>query len=395
MSFVPISPVWEERETELLTILRPSFTNHEIATILSRLGYNRSVEAVSRKSRRMQIKFQELGEPVGELSETESVVVDQVLGERLPVLLPTDEEENYTISSVWPGAVSLLSETEPSPEEWTALANALKPQEELDTSVKWVTGDLLLREDRPTRFVMLNDVHVPHNIPLSGIWDFCRDFKPDYLLLVGDIINNDPFSHWEREKPGKAKKMPQPKNYYRMCNQQFYRPAREAVGDGCVVVHWIGNHEWWSSRVIEMMPEGEGYWEVWNNVEPDLVDFWVPNRGMANLGHLFFVHGDLINGGKNHPSKFLQYFNRNIRYGHYHDLGTASHIAPIDMRDRHVARCNGCLEQYNPHFMGNRPHNWQHAFSYGYVRPDGTFNDYQVVIFDNKFIVNDREYQGK
>lgn len=375
-------PGWAEREVELLTILRSCCTDKEISKVLIGLGFNRSVEAVSRKSRRMQIKFHSLGEPIGDLSEQESSIVDLVLSEReVPgYLAPLFESiAGVEASDPW--------------ENW----NPSTPEnyEILDPSVKWISGAIPLHKDRVSKFIMLNDIHVPHNVPLSGIWDFVRDFKPDYMLLVGDIVNNDPFSHWDREKPAKAKKMPQPKAYFKLCNDIFYNPMREAVGPECQVGHWIGNHEYWSNRAIDYMPEGEGYWEVWNNVDPGVVDFWVPSKGMANLGHIHFTHGDVIRGGKYHPSQFLQYFHRNVRYGHYHDVGTASHTAPIDMTDRHIARCNGCLEQYNPGFMEGRPHNWQHAFTYGYVKPDGVFNDYQVIIFDNKFYVNGKQYEGK
>lgn len=382
-------PSWSDRETELLSLLRPCCTNDEISEIFTKLGYNRNTEAVSRKSRRMKIKFYVMDDPTGDFSQEESKAIDEVLGKRqgksISVPEPQSTEESI---GIW----TPYDVPEPPPEFWTERDHF---QKELDPSVNWIVGPMPLKKDRLTKFVMLNDVHVPHNIPLDGVWEFVRDFKPDYMLLVGDIVNNDPFDHWAKEKPGRAKAMPKPKNYFKLCNETFYLPMREASGKDCVVVHWIGNHEYWSNRAVEMMPEGEGYWEVWNNVDKNCVDLWVPSKAVANLGHLHFTHGDIIKGGKYHPWQFLTYFNRNIMYGHYHDVGTASHTAPIDMRDRHIARCNGCLEKYNPHFMENRPHNWQHAFSYGYVKPDGIFNTYQVIIIENKFIVHGKEYVGK
>jgi predicted phosphodiesterase len=256
--------------------------------------------------------------------------------------------------------------------------------------IKWVTGSLEINKDRPTKFVMLNDVHVPHNIDLAEIWKFVADYKPDYMLLVGDIVNNDPFDHWAKSSPRRFKTMPQPKEYFNNCNKVFYKPMRAAVGPTCKVVHWVGNHEYWSIKAINDMPEGEGYFEVWNNVEE--VDLWVPNKQIANLGHLHFIHGDVIQGGRYHASKMMNYYRRNIRYGHYHDIQESSHTSPIDVTDRHTARSCGTLEKYNPHFMQNRPHDWMQAFTYGVVTPDGYFWDNTVSVVEGRFYAEGKFY---
>lgn len=259
------------------------------------------------------------------------------------------------------------------------------------SSVKWHTGSLGLISPE-TRFVMLNDVHVPHHIPMGNIWKFCEDFKPHYLLLVGDIVNNDPFSHWDRKSPLRFKSMPQPKQYYESCNIEFFRPARQAVGRDCNIGYWIGNHEYWSNKAIQEMPEGEGYWEVENNIEE--IDFWVPSKQLANLGKLHFLHGDAIQGGRHHSLKMLNYYRRNLRYGHYHNLELSSYTSPIDVEDRHTARCCGTLEKPNPGFMANRPHDWMACVTYGVVLPNGNFFDDTAVITNNSFMANGKIYKG-
>src|SRR3990167_10063938 len=101
----------------------------------------------------------------------------------------------------------------------------------------WLTGDIPLVKGNITKFVMLNDIHVPHNIDLTNIFHFIQDFKPDYVLLVGDIVNNDPFDHWKKAKPGTFKGMPQPKSYYELCNKEFYRPLRKICSNECKIIH--------------------------------------------------------------------------------------------------------------------------------------------------------------
>ncbi len=258
--------------------------------------------------------------------------------------------------------------------------------------INYVNGSLPLNNLEPyTRFVMLNDVHVPHNIPLDNVFKFIKDFKPDYVLLVGDIITNDPFSHWDKKSPLRFKSMPQPKKYYQECNKLFYKPLRKTVGDNCKIVHWIGNHEYWSNKAIAEMPEGEGYWEVENNIE--CIDAWVESKGVANLGKLHFIHGDVLKSGYNSAQKMVSTWHRNVRYGHFHNLEEATQVNPIDVKDVHTARCCGTLEKPNPHYMFNQPNRWVNAFTYGIVNNiDGSFSDHTTVITNNKFMAHGKIY---
>lgn len=387
------SKLWTERELELIAWLRPVADTDEIQAVFDKLGYDRSRESISRQGRRLGIKQAGYSEPQGELTEAETKIVDEVFAknETRQWAVKYNDVEKYYKHARTASRDEFVDEDQ-FDHHHPEMAVVSAPIE-LPDNIKFVDGQaLILNPHKITRFIMLNDVHVPHNIPLDAIFDFIRDFKPDHMLLVGDIINNDPFSHWEKKKPGTAKKMPLPIKYFENANANFYRPLREVAGNQCLFTHWEGNHEYWSRKAIEEMPEGEGYWEVWNNIE--CIDQWVSSKMFARLGRLYFTHGDVIRGGMYHAKKLLSYFNRNLRYGHYHDSSSWSDTSPIDIKDRHNAKCCGTLEKFNPHFMDNRPHDWQHMFTYGYVRPDGTFNDYRVNIVDNKFILHNKEWVG-
>ncbi len=323
---------WSAQEVEILKqALKANHTLTGIQQDLKVYNYNRSSEAISRKIRRLANSYDSLQEA------------------KIEVVQPK-------------------------------ITSPKKKQ-----STKWITGALPIKANELTKFVMLNDVHVPHNIPLDSILEFINDFEPDYVLLVGDIVNNDPFDHWARAVPRRFQGMPNPKEYYEECNQIFYRPLKEAVSDNCDIVHWVGNHEYWSNKAIGDMPEGEGYWEVWNNVEN--IDLWVPNKQIANLGKLHFLHGDIVTG-RGHAAKIMNLYRRNVRYGHFHNIEEASHQSPIDMIDRHTARSCGTLEEFNPEFMEGRPHSWLHAFTYGIVQPNGNFWDHTTVLIDGQFMAN-------
>jgi predicted phosphodiesterase len=259
---------------------------------------------------------------------------------------------------------------------------------------KFVEGSLPLIKGRETKFVFISDVHWPDNVKLKHVFSFIKTFKPDYVLAVGDILNGDPFSPWERGTPHAFKQMPDPKQYYYESTQELYKPLREAAGDA-KIVHWIGNHEFWAQRAVMQFPEGQGYWEIWNNVSSEYVDMWVPSKKLANLGKLHFMHGDFAASKDCHAKRFLTLFMRNLRYGHWHDIQEAGYCSPIDQKERWTARSCGCLQNTNPHYMQNQPHNWINAFTYGVVTPNGLFWDTTVKIIDGKFWAEGKFYSNK
>lgn len=75
--------LWKDEELELLEALRPAMNNREIRQVLSALGYERSIEAVAKKSRSLGVKFIDFGvpAPVG-LSQEARDAIDDVLALR-------------------------------------------------------------------------------------------------------------------------------------------------------------------------------------------------------------------------------------------------------------------------------------------------------------------------
>lgn len=256
----------------------------------------------------------------------------------------------------------------------------------------WQRGPLHLRKDRATRFVFLSDVHVPDNIPLDAVFSFMEDFTPDHTILGGDILDMKSFSHWERETPRKARKMPSPRGEYDVANERFFSPLRAACPRSRRT-YLLGNHEQWSEKTIDHQPEGEGYWEIWRNVKH--VDAWVENKSHTSLGKLTFLHGDIIGGSsKTCADRMLNLYRRSVRFGHFHSLNEASYTSPVDIADRHTARCCGTLQRFQPGYMKHRPHAWIHAFTYGFVEPTGTFWDTTVRINNGVFYAEGRRYRA-
>jgi predicted phosphodiesterase len=248
---------------------------------------------------------------------------------------------------------------------------------------KLVTSLPLVR-GRATRFVLLNDVHVPDNIPLDGVMAFVESFKPDHVILNGDILDLACFSAWERGTPRRARQMPYPADEYGIANERFFAPLRRASGKAAITYH-LGNHEHRAERAIDAYPEGQGYWEVHRNVQG--VDQYVENRRVFSLGKLWLTHGDLIDAGNSQTAarRLLNQFRRSMRVGHWHTLEEVSHTSPIDIADRHTVRVCGTLQKFDPDYMKHRPHAWIYGFTYGFVEPGGTFWDSTVRINNGRF----------
>lgn len=258
-------------------------------------------------------------------------------------------------------------------------------------AVKWVSGSLRLMKDRPTRFVFLNDVHVPDSIELAPVFEFIGDFKPDHIILGGDILDMASFSHWERDRPRRAREMPYPADEYGLCRDRFFMPLRKAAPKAIITL-MMGNHEARAEHSIDAFPEGRGFWEVERNVTG--VDQFTKQYDTVALGKLWFAHGDILTcNSKVAAQRILDLYRRSIRIGHFHCLSETGYTSPVDIDDRHSARVCGTLQNFQPNFMRHRPHSWQHAFTHGIVEPNGKFWDWTSRINGGVFYAEGRRYK--
>jgi len=75
--------IWKDKEIELLELLRPVMSTREIQTIFKRLGHSRTMEAISKKARKLDVSFKDFGAPaVIGLSTEEKEIINEVLEER-------------------------------------------------------------------------------------------------------------------------------------------------------------------------------------------------------------------------------------------------------------------------------------------------------------------------
>lgn len=135
----------------------------------------------------------------------------------------------------------------------------------------------------------------------------------------------------------------------------------------------------WLQQAIDENPELDGLLDLDVNLkfEERGINFLRYNE-CYSIGKIAFTHGTYTN--QHHALKHAEKFGRSIAYGHLHDIQMAISVSPIDVEDKHLGICLGCLAKVNPAFMKNRPSNWQHCVGVGLVRSSGDFNIDPIVI---------------
>lgn len=248
---------------------------------------------------------------------------------------------------------------------------------------KWVT--------RPT-----------HNLPLvKAVNKFAIDFQPDIIILGGDQLNCGPISHWHKGRPRLDEGLRLKHEYDLLINNIFVPLSNIPLEK----VIWLqGNHEQWVEDHINENPGLEGlvsfpdYYNRLSYSQPVWSKFieWKDHGGIYKLGKLHFTHGDTILGGgryANPAEQLLKQTRVNIRCGHLHSYYATTDFNPIRSNDYHTGIVVPCMCSTNTFYMKNKPSKVLNGFLYGYVYPDGNFQDYVVVTHNNKFIINGVEYK--
>jgi UDP-2,3-diacylglucosamine pyrophosphatase LpxH len=253
------------------------------------------------------------------------------------------------------------------------------------------------------KFVYLTDLHWGyerrggHKVPLHDIkaltvaLNFIKDFKPDHIILGGDILDCGAISHHNHGKPGAVE------GFRLMGDAKELQAALitplEALKTKSLT-YITGNHEDWLTDLTQQIPALEGIVDVKSIL--DLSDKWqvVPCGDTMKLGKLVFMHGDQIKGGEHSAKWATVAYEANVRFGHHHTFQVYSKTTALESNG-HTGIAVPCLCKKNPGYGGGAPNRWMQGFLWGYVNgPKGTFNDYVSVIINGTATINGKVYHG-
>lgn len=253
------------------------------------------------------------------------------------------------------------------------------------------------------KFVFLTDLHYGferrsgHKVPLHDMdaWKcaltFCQDFKPDVLILGGDILDCSPVSHHTKGQPGKTEGL-RLLSDAKECQEAVIKPL-EAL-KASTMVYITGNHERFLTDLTDVQPELEGIVDLRTLL--GLSNKWelIPQGGHYNLGKLTFIHGDQLGSGEHVAKKAVTDYERSIRFGHTHSFQAHVKCSPIETKLGKSGILVPCICRKDPSYMKGKASKWVTGFLYGIVFPDGTYNDTVAIITNGRTWANGKVYQS-
>jgi len=228
---------------------------------------------------------------------------------------------------------------------------------------------------------------------LGQVFHFMEDFRPDTLIYGGDQFDFKPL---RVEKNGKTivvdRSDGEIKRAFLAAKDNLFAPAMRYPWMKKVVIR--GNHDQMLERYLRRHPEWGGLVEPQDYLGLTTPDWeWLNYGEVFKMGKLNFLHGETIRAKATDSAKVAAArYLKNVRFGHFHTYASATLYSAID-EDIKTAICVPCCCTRDMEWMGKSPNTWIQGFLYGYVWPNGNFQDF-VVIRGNKggFIAEGKEY---
>jgi metallophosphoesterase superfamily enzyme len=250
-----------------------------------------------------------------------------------------------------------------------------------------------------TKFAAIYDVHYGferkngHKVSLHDLKafntaiDFLADFRPEILILGGDILDCGVISHHNHGKPGRTEGLRLLADA-KGCQEEIIEPCKRLKAKKNIYIK--GNHEAWLDDLTDYEPGLAGLVDI-----QELLGLknWeiISQGGHFNLGRLTFVHGDQFSGEFAAKSAVVAY-ERNMRFGHFHSHSVYSKNTPLHDEYPKTGVGIPCLCRKNPSYGKGKPNRWSQGFLYGYLLPDGSFHDYVVTIIRGKCVIGGKVY---
>lgn len=246
-------------------------------------------------------------------------------------------------------------------------------------------------------FIVIPDAHGKDydRATVAAICAFAKDFKPEYMIQLGDLIDNLPLmSKVKMKYPSfDAVDIKAIDDDYFYANE-ILNQIDAAVPKETKKVFLPGNHEYRSDIILANYPDLD---KILNYKER--LEFkkrgWDCSRKyleLFKLGKLSIFHGEYW--GTNHVMKHLTHYGRNLLYGHTHQIAQSTMATP-DREIPYFGASIGCVTNVNPEWQRSKSNCWEHGFAYGWF--DEKSGDFDVVvkrIIHNQFHAEGKIYKG-
>ena len=240
-----------------------------------------------------------------------------------------------------------------------------------------------------SQIFVLSDLHIPFqdtNV-LKNVFDCLVDCQPQYLVLLGDILDCYSISRFSK-RPDRMRNLQDEINiFYKLMRElKKHLPSTE--------IHYVlGNHE---NRLEKLVLDNPGLFGL-KALEPQKL-FRLDELGIyyhktkVKLNNFIYYHGDIARKDASYTAKaeFYDHKMQNGVSGHTHRLG--SYYTSYEQQPTAWFE-NGCLCKIEPDYLNDPDKaNWQHGFtivdSY-----DGINQGTQILIQKAKFVYGGKIYK--
>lgn len=275
----------------------------------------------------------------------------EILHLKHPSLFKDEEDGRHTIRTVTGSAGKFHRKFAKITTEWKGLS---LPEPEKNDYSKFIIKE--------KRIGILSDIHFPYydKEALNAAIAYLRKWRPDCILLNGDIIDCYQLSRWERDPRCRSFK-------YELDMLRSFVVQLKDTFKKTRIVYRLGNHEMrYESHILSRVPE---------LVDLDLLSFEnvisanqigvevVGNKRIIMAGKLNIVHGHEFARGFAAPVNpargFFLKAKSNVLGGHHHQV---SQHSEQDINGNVVgAWSTGCLCELHPKYMPIN--NWSSGFA--------------------------------
>jgi hypothetical protein len=218
----------------------------------------------------------------------------------------------------------------------------------------------------------IGDLHYPHHIDLQPFIDYGRFVKPDYLNLMGDMLDLDTISH-HNEKSFKNVGFDKIKKDFNKIIEDFrgILDMFRANFPKAKITFVPGNHEEWLCGFANDFPQLDPRIDRTNSsktleclLSTKKLNIDVTPFGEAfNIGKLYFRHGHEY--GSQFPAKqAVLHSHKNVAIWHHHTRQTYTTYSDIGS-DEYVGFAVPCYCTKAMKYGRGKPNRWTDGFLWG------------------------------
>jgi predicted phosphodiesterase len=241
--------------------------------------------------------------------------------------------------------------------------------------------------------VFLTDTHMPDNINLQPIFNFIKDFKPNVIVLGGDLIDAKGLHGVEGMRADQIDQSWYERDILLLSD---FLDTLYSLVPKAEVIYLEGNHETRYKKIMLKYPKVfKGAYDFIRDAAPKKMDIkWIPyatESSFYKLADTIFIHGDAY--PDLHAKKYaLDYTPFKVIYGHLHHFQAYTTRASMAAREPRYATTPGCLCKVTPEWKRGAPNQWVNGFISFTVDKNKVIPTVHL-LDNNKFYVGDKEYK--